>query len=104
MVRLHVKTALGWGAIAILARTHPAALPYALIPAGGLALAVPFAMVSSRREFGRLLMRLGLGRLPEEIAPPPILRAIASAAIDAAPTSSPPLKAGLSECSKACGP
>ncbi len=32
--------------------THPAALPYALILAGGLALAVPFAVVTSRPEFG----------------------------------------------------
>jgi hypothetical protein len=57
----------------------------------------------SWHEFGRLLMRLGLGRLPEEIAPPPILRAIALPALDTAPASPPP-KAGLSECSKACGP
>jgi hypothetical protein len=48
-------------------------------------------------------MRLGLGRLPEEIAPPPILRAIALPALGVAPASAPP-KAGLPECSKACGP
>lgn len=97
------QAALGWGVIALLALTYPAALPYALIFAGGLALAVPFAVVTSRREFGRLLMRLGLGRLPEEIAPPPILRAIALPALGVAPASAPP-KAGLPECSKACGP
>lgn len=97
------QTVLGWGAIIILAFAQPAALPYVLIIAGGLALAAPFAVVTSRSEFGRLLMRRGLGRLPEEIAPPPILRAIALPALDAAAISSPP-EARLTECSKACGP
>lgn len=97
------QTVLGGGAIIILAFAQPATLPYVLIIASGLALAVPFAVATSRREFGRLLMRLGLGRLPEEIAPPPILRAIALPALEADAGSSPP-KARLSECSKACGP
>jgi membrane glycosyltransferase len=97
------QTVLGWGAIIILAFAQPAALPYVLIIAGGLALAAPFAVVTSRSEFGRLLTRLGLGRLPEEIAPPPILRAIALPALDVAAISSPP-EARLTECSKACGP
>jgi membrane glycosyltransferase len=97
------QTVLGGGAIIILAFAQPATLPYVLILASGLALAVPFAVATSRREFGRLLMRLGLGRLPEEIAPPPILRAIALPALEADAGSSPP-KARLSECSKACGP
>jgi membrane glycosyltransferase len=74
-----------------------------LIFAGGLALAAPFAVVTSRSEFGSLLTRLGLGRLPEEIAPPPILRAIALPALEVAAISSPP-EARLTECSKACGP
>jgi membrane glycosyltransferase len=64
---------------------------------------VPFAVVTSRREVGRLLTRLGLGRLPEEIAPPPILRDMALPALDIAAISPPP-EARLTECSKACGP
>jgi membrane glycosyltransferase len=97
------QTLLGWAAIALLAYTHPAALPYALVIACGPALAVPFAVVTSRREFGRLLMRAKLAALPEDIAPPPILRAIGLPTLAAAPPAPPP-KAGLSECSKACGP
>jgi membrane glycosyltransferase len=97
------QTVVGWGAIIILAFAQPAALPYVVIIAGGLALAAPFAVVTSRSEFGRLLMRLRLGRLPEEIAPPPILRAIALPALDTAAIPSPP-EARLTECSKACGP
>jgi membrane glycosyltransferase len=97
------QTVLGWGAIIILAFAQPAALPYVWIIAGGLALAAPFAVVTSRSEFGRLLTRLGLGRLPEEIAPPPILRAIGLPALDVAAISSPP-EARLTECSKPCGP
>jgi hypothetical protein len=48
-------------------------------------------------------MRARLVALPEEIAPPPILRAVGVPALEAAPAAPPP-KAGLSECSKACGP
>jgi len=97
------QTLLGWGMLALLAVMQPAALPYALILAGGLALAVPFAVVTSRRAFGRLLMRARLVALPEEIAPSPILRAIGLPALEAAPAAPPP-KVGLSECSKVCGP
>ena len=97
------QTVLGWGVIALLALTQPAALPYALILACGPALAVPFAVVTSRRAFGRVLMRARLVALPEEIAPPPILRAIGPPALEAA-LAAPSPKAGLSECSKACGP
>jgi membrane glycosyltransferase len=110
--RLWPQMLLGWAAIAIVGLTHPAALPYVLVLAGGLALAVPFAVITSWPGFGWLLMRLGLGRLPEEIAPPPILRAVALPAltgavppIGTAPAiAATPPSAGLSECSPASGP
>ncbi len=110
--RLWPQVLLGWTAIAIVGLTHPAALPSVLVLAGGLALTVPFAVITSWPGFGRLLMRLGLGRLPEEIAPPPILRAVALPALaGAAPPigtasaiAATPSSPGLSECSPASGP
>jgi membrane glycosyltransferase len=97
------QTMLGWSAILVVALTHPAALPYVLVLAAGLALAVPLALITASPAFGRLLMRGGFARLPEEIAPPAILRAIAPPAL-AHPLPDLPPPAGLSECSKVCGP
>jgi membrane glycosyltransferase len=68
---------IGWGAIVVLAWANPAALPIALLIAGGLALAVPMAVVTAAPGVGRLLAGLGIGRLPEETNPPAILAALA---------------------------
>ena len=72
--------ALGWGAIALLAATHPATIPWSLFLAAGPALAIPFATLTSSPRVGAVLVKLGLGRLPEETAPPPALRALAATA------------------------
>ena len=82
--QLWPHTLLGWSCIAILAFTVPAAIPYALFIAGGLALSIPLAVVTSWPAVGRMLMRLGLGALPEENAPPAALRKLALPAIEAA--------------------
>jgi membrane glycosyltransferase len=66
-------TLLGLGALTILGCSHPATLPYALFLAAGPALSIPLAWVSSHPAAGSVLTRLGIGRLPEEIAPPPVL-------------------------------
>ncbi len=71
---------IGWGVIAALAWTNPAALPVALLIAGGLALAVPMAVVTAVPGIGRALARLGIGRLPEETDPPAILTTLVPAA------------------------
>ena len=71
------QTVLGLAALALLAATHPAAIPYALLIAGGLALAIPFAVVTSSSISGEILAATGIGRLPEETAPPDVLRAMA---------------------------
>ena len=75
-------TLLGCATLGTLAMTHPAAIPYALLLAGGPALAIPFAMITAWPAFGSLSARFGLGRLPEEIAPPLALHALMLPAIE----------------------
>jgi membrane glycosyltransferase len=82
--QLWPQTALGLGSIGVLALTHPAAIPYALFIAGGLAVSVPLAVVTALPNLGRAFARIGIGRLPEETDPPPALRALALPAIEAA--------------------
>lgn len=75
-------TALGLASIAVLAATRPAAVPYALFVAGGLAVSIPLAVITASPRVGSVLVRLGIGRLPEETAPPAALRALRLAAIE----------------------
>ena len=98
--KLWPQTLLGCASIGILAATVPAAIPYALLIAGGLALAVPFAVVTAYAPVGNALVRLGVGRLPEETSPA-VLRPLALPAIEALAPQSSPSAAQASECSKA---
>jgi membrane glycosyltransferase len=75
---------LGIATVSVLAFTAPSAIPYALFIAGGPLLAIPLAVITALPSAGRLLVRLGIGRLPEETAPPPPLRALALPAVEAA--------------------
>jgi membrane glycosyltransferase len=77
-------TLLGGVVLLTLAVTRPEAIPYAFFLAGGPALAIPFAMVSAWPPVGRFFSRVGVGRLPEETAPPDALKALALPAIEAA--------------------
>src|SRR5215472_8848176 len=72
LAQLWPQTALGWGCIAALAIAAPVAIPYALLIAGGLALAVPLCVVTANRAVGLALVRAGIGRLPEETTPTPV--------------------------------
>jgi membrane glycosyltransferase len=76
-------TAVGVAAILVLWLTHPAAIPYVLPLAAGLALAIPLAVITASRAFSDIVMRLGIGRLPEETAAPVALEALALPAIAA---------------------
>jgi membrane glycosyltransferase len=75
---------LGFGVVALLWATHASAIPYALLLAAGPALAIPMAVISAWPSVGRWLTRLGIGRLPEETAPPEALTALALPALDKA--------------------
>jgi membrane glycosyltransferase len=77
-------TLLGLGTLIVLGLTVPAAIPYALFIAGGPLLSIPLAVVTASPRVGRLLVTIGLGRLPEETAPPPELRALALPAVERA--------------------
>ncbi len=77
-------TLAGCIALGLLALTQPAAIPYVLFLAAGLALAVPFAVVTAWPSLGNFCARVGIGRLPEETAPPAALRVLALPAIETA--------------------
>lgn len=84
---LHIlwpHTLFGCAVLGALAVTQPAAIPYALFLAAGQALAVPFAVMSTWPSIGSLCTRVGIGRLPEETAPPAALHALVLPAIEAA--------------------
>jgi membrane glycosyltransferase len=72
LAKLWPQTVLGWGCLITLAVGAPAAIPYALLIAGGLAFAVPLCVVTANRPVGTALLRAGIGRLPEETAPSPL--------------------------------
>jgi membrane glycosyltransferase len=82
-------TLLGWAVIVLLAATHPWAIPAALLVAGGLALSIPLAVLTASPAAGRLFTRIGIGRLPEETAPPPLLQKLALPAVVLASAHSP---------------
>jgi membrane glycosyltransferase len=79
--QLWFHTVFGCGAIAILAATHRAAIPYALFLAAGPALSIPSAVITANPRVGRMLQRIGIGRLPEETEPPAALKTLALPAL-----------------------
>ena len=70
--------------VGLLALTVPAAIPYALFVAGGPLLSIPLAVVTASPALGRAMVRIGLGRLPEETAPPREMAALALPAVELA--------------------
>jgi membrane glycosyltransferase len=80
-------TVLGCTALALLATTQPAAIPYALFLAGGPALAIPFAVMTAWPWLGSLCTRIGISRLPEETERPTALLALELPAIKQAASS-----------------
>jgi membrane glycosyltransferase len=81
LASLWPQTLIGCLALGLVSATQPAALPYVLLLAGGPALAVPFAMLTAWPALGRLAVRIGIGRLPEETATPEALLRLSLPAI-----------------------
>ncbi|MFL6799954.1 MAG: glucans biosynthesis glucosyltransferase MdoH [Xanthobacteraceae bacterium] len=76
------QTLIGLAPVLLLAHAQPAALPYALLLAAGPLLSIPLAVVTASPRMGRVLISLGLDRLPEETAPPRELVALKLPAIE----------------------
>jgi len=74
-------TLLGSAILGTLAFTMPAAIPYAAFIALGPALAIPLAVITASPSVGLMLTQVGIGRLPEETAPPRFLQALALPAV-----------------------
>jgi membrane glycosyltransferase len=75
------QTLLGWTAIGLVSAMQPAGLPYVLFLAAGPAFAIPFAMLTAWPVLGRLAVRVGIGRLPEETVAPKELLALSLPAV-----------------------
>jgi membrane glycosyltransferase len=71
--RLWPQTVVGLAVMAIIAVKAPGDVVYAFVIAGGLALAVPFAVLTASPRVGRLFARVGVGCIPEEVEPPDAL-------------------------------
>jgi membrane glycosyltransferase len=78
-------TLLGIFLISMLALTHPECLTIAVILLGGLTLSIPLAVMTSWPIFGRMLMRVGLFDIPEEITRPEALMQLDLAAYRSRP-------------------
>jgi membrane glycosyltransferase len=76
------QTLIGLLPVLLLTLTAPSAIPWALFLAAGPLLSIPLAVVTAAPAAGRTLIALGLDRLPEEIAPPAELAALALPAIE----------------------
>jgi membrane glycosyltransferase len=96
--KLWPQTVLGWGSIITLALTAPAAIPVSLLISGGLAFAVPLCVLTANPAIGTLLVRIGVGRLPEETLPSP-LDAIGLPALERLDRKPEPPSAEASPCS-----
>ncbi len=64
-----------------LAHLHPEAIPYALVFAGGLLVAIPFAIITSWPSVGLFFKRLRLFGVPEEFNTPPELKELGLTAL-----------------------
>jgi membrane glycosyltransferase len=80
--QLWPQTLIGFAPLLLLALAAPSAAPYALFLAGGPLLSIPLAVITATPALGRALIAIGLDRLPEEIVPPPELRALELPAIE----------------------
>jgi membrane glycosyltransferase len=83
LTRLWPQTLAGCLIIGIVMMRAPDRIALALMGAGGLLLAVPFAVATASPFLGLLLARIGIGRIPEEIDVPAALEPLQLAALAA---------------------
>lgn len=75
-------TLVGVSVLTMLAIFQPSGVFYAAFIAGGLAISIPFAVLTSLPSVGRAMIRLGLARIPEELNPPEILTNLGLSALE----------------------
>jgi membrane glycosyltransferase len=63
--------------VGTLAVVRPAVLPWSLPLQAGFLLAIPFAVLTAAPAAGRFCVRTGLNAVPEDLAPPPEIQAVA---------------------------
>jgi membrane glycosyltransferase len=66
----------GLALYAALAVISPAALAWSLPLTAGYLLAIPFAVATASPVIGRAFRRNGIAAIPEDVAPPPEIRAL----------------------------
>ena len=84
LTRLWPQTLAGGAVIGVVAAKAPEKLVFAMMGAGGLLLAVPFAVATASPLLGLVLARLGVGRIPEEVQVPAALEPLRLPALEAA--------------------
>jgi membrane glycosyltransferase len=84
LARLWPQTLAGCAVIGVVAAKAPEKLVLAMMGAGGLLLAVPFAVATASPILGIVLARIGVGRIPEEVEVPAALEALRLPALEAA--------------------
>jgi membrane glycosyltransferase len=82
LMRLWPQTLAGCAVLGVVATKAPEKLGLALMGAGGLLLAIPFAVATASPLLGAALARLGVGRIPEEVDVPAALQPLRLPAIE----------------------
>jgi membrane glycosyltransferase len=83
LTRLWPQTIAGCMVIGVVAMKTPEKLALAFLGAGGLVVAIPFAVATSSPLLGAVLARIGIGRIPEEVEVPAVLEPLRLPAIEA---------------------
>jgi membrane glycosyltransferase len=83
LTRLWPQTLAGCAVIGVIAMKAPEKLALAVLGAGGLLLAVPFAVATASPLLGILLARIGIGRIPEEVEVPTAFESLRLPALEA---------------------
>ncbi len=84
------QSLVGLGLLAVFGLLLPGGLLLAIPVIAGLMLAVPYAVITSHAWLGDLLVRLGIGALPEETAPPALFADLELRALHLTGTEPPP--------------
>jgi membrane glycosyltransferase len=83
MTRLWPQTLAGFIVIGVFMMKAPERIGLAFMGAGGLLVAIPFAVATASPLLGLVLARIGIGRIPEEVDVPAALESLRLPAIEA---------------------